>query len=85
MIFILGQPKRRSMNRIITWEVKKKKNPPTDQEPVQFSVFPVFQSDRPVFTVFTVFSIFPVFYHNRTGLEAGSRLNRSDRPVRSGF
>ena len=72
-------PKRRS---VITWEVKKNKNPPTGQEPVQL---PVFRSDRPVFTVPPVFSIFPVFYHNRTGLEAGSRLNRSDRPVQSGF
>ena len=75
-------PKRRS---IITWEVKKNKNPPTGQEPVQLPVFLVFRLNRPVFTVPPVFNIFPVFCHNRTGLEAGSRLNRSDWPVRSGF
>ena len=75
-------PKRRS---VITWEVKINKNPPTGQEPVQLLVFPVFRLNRPVFTVLPVFNIFPVFCHNRTGLEAGSQLNRSDRPVRSGF
>ena len=75
-------PKRRS---IITWEVKKNKNPPTGQEPVQLPIFPVFRLNRLVFTVPSVFNIFPVFCYNRTGLEAGSRLNRSNRPVRSGF
>ena len=58
-------PKRRS---IITWEVKKNKNPPTGQEPVQLPVFPVFRLNRPVFTVPPVFNIFPIFCHNRTGL-----------------
>ena len=34
----------------------------------------------PVFQLLTGFGAF-----NRTGLALGSRLNRSDRPVRSGF
>ena len=80
--FRTKEPKRRS---VITWEVKKNKNPPTGQEPVQLLVFPVFRLNRPVFTVLPIFNIFSVFCHNRTGLEAGSQLNRSDRPVRSGF
>ena len=37
------------------------------------------------FYCFPVFNIFSVFYHNRTGLKAGSRLNRSDQSVRSSF
>ena len=37
------------------------------------------------FQFIPVFYYFSVFNHNRTGLMADFRLNRSDRPIRSGF
>ena len=49
--------------------------------------FPVFGSQvEPVsLHCLPILKLFPVFCYNRTGLKADSRLNRSDRPVRSGF
>ena len=43
-----------------------------------------FTGSMPVFTVFVRFSSYPVLWHNGTGHSTGSRLNRFDRPVRSG-
>ncbi len=37
------------------------------------------------FRFLVTFYRFPVFLKNRTGLSTGSRFNRSNRPVRSGF
>ena len=54
-----------------------------DKEPffLEFPVQPRFLTGFwPVFRLLTGFEGF-----NRTGLASGSRLNRSDRPVRSGF
>ena len=50
------------------------------------STTPVFgsQVEPAGFHYLPIFWLFSVFYHNWTGLKAGSRSNQSDRPVRSG-
>ena len=73
-------PKRRS------FRLKKilKKNP---NRSLTGSTMPVpgFPIEPFSFQISPVLKLFSVFTHNRTGLMANSRLNRSDHLVQSGF
>ncbi|KAL4598845.1 hypothetical protein ACB092_11G086300 [Castanea dentata] len=55
---------------------------PNNRFPVRPAGFSIFKVEPAGQNYLLFLIIFPVLSHNRTGFEAGSRLNRSDRPVR---